>query len=228
MQVSRAFPEAILVHPGKDPINRREIVIDGHAWTNKNIHSNISEQNYLKPDYSFISGQHPLHCKEPIAVINNKCVRQWPDTFDRPINYFDRPALENLRDLLTRKGYGVVYNHFVEPTKHDQYLDLNDHGIFGQSDSTFDMRCLYKSCSNPAERNKLQLALYNASKIVIGPQGGNMYLPAICRRQLFILMRAGDYIDYCELARLYDIDVEVFYEPRHMLCWLDSHLQPTV
>ena len=34
-------------------------------------------------------------------------------------------------------------------------------------------------------------------------------------------MKIGDYIDYLELARLYDIKTEVFYEVRHMMVWLE-------
>lgn len=37
-----------------------------------------------------------------------------------------------------------------------------------------------------------------------------------------MLMREGDYIDYTELARLYNIQVDVFYEPKHILNWLEK------
>jgi hypothetical protein len=220
-RVAQLFPDDIIVHPGKDPVNRRYIAIGGYEWRNKNIHARIDETHYRKPDYSFVPAFSPLPDKQ-IVVINNKCIRQWH--YETPVNYFDRWALECLRDLLVKKGYGVVYNHFVELTTHDEYFEIDDRGIFGRDRNSYDMRELYASCADVAERNKLQIGLYNACSLVIGPQGGNVYLPVICRRPVFVLMRAGEYIDYLELARLYGVDIEVFYEPRHMMCWIESRL----
>lgn len=219
-RVAQRFAYDILVFPGKDLVNRRHITIEGYEWTNKNIHARINERNYIKPDYSFISPFSPVPRRQ-IVIINNKYIREWPGN---PVNFFDRPSLVFLRDLLVGKGYGVVYNHFVELTAVDQYSKLDDEGVFGKDDYTYDMQEFYASCTNVGERNRTQLALYNASKLVIGPQGGNLYLPAICRRPLYVLMREGDYIDHLELKRLYDIPVEVFYEPRHMMCWIARKL----
>ncbi|MEM4298088.1 MAG: hypothetical protein QW815_06960 [Nitrososphaerota archaeon] len=209
--------------PGRDLVNRKCIVIAGYEWTNKDIHTRIDERNYVKPDYSFVPPFSPLPGKR-IVVINNKFIRQWPDKYKYPVNYFDRSALECLRDLLVRKGYGVVYNHFVEHIALDEYFEFDDQDIFGKDDNTYDMRELYNSCADAGERNRIQLALFNASELVIGPQGGNLYLPAICRRPIYVLMRAGEYIDYLELGRLYDIKVEVFYEPRHLVRWIEAEL----
>ncbi|MCC7293352.1 MAG: hypothetical protein IT449_14930 [Phycisphaerales bacterium] len=210
----------VLVHPGHDLINKRIIRIGGMEWTTKNIHKRIDEACYAAPNYSFIKAWSPLPDR-PIVVINNKYFVQWPDTFDNPVNFFDRPTLLALRDLLVKNGYGVVYNHFTETTAVDQHLMLDDTDIFGGDGATWDMRAEYNCLKRVADRNCRQLALYNAAQFVIGPQGGNLYLPAVCRKSLYILMRAGEYIDYTELARLYRIPVEVFYEPRHLLCWLE-------
>lgn len=214
-------PGAPLVHPGRHPINRRAIVIDGIHWTTRNIHARIDQTNYVLPDFSRIAPYNPLPGR-PLVVINNKYFVQWPDTYSEPLNYFDRASLVRLRDLLVSRGYGVVYNHFVERTIHDEHLTLDDAGIFGLDDRTHDLRLDYARAHDAAARNRLQLALYNAAEFVLGPQGGNLYLPAVCRKPLFILMRAGDYIDYVELGRLYGIPVELFYEPRHLLAWLEQ------
>lgn len=223
--VGKEFPGEILVYPGKDLVNRRHISIGGYEWRNRNIHSRIDEAHYVKPDYSRIISWSPLPGKD-IVVINNKNFLQWQNTYEKPVNYFSRSDLERLRDLLLSKGYGVVYNHFVELTSHDVYFALNDQGVFGKDNNTYDMQTLYASCTDVGQRNRMQIALYNTANLIIGPQGGNLYLPAICRRPLYILMRVGDYIDYLELGRLYDIDVEVFYESRHMESWIASNLPP--
>lgn len=216
------YPGACLVHPGRHPINRRAITVEGIAWTTKNIHARIEQTNYALPDFSHLAPYHPLPGR-PLAVINNKYFVQWPDTYSSPINFLDRAALIALRDLLVARGYAVVYNHFVEQTIHDQHRVLDDTGIFGVDPHTHDLRVDYVNARTTEARNRLQLSLYNAADLVIGPQGGNLYLPAVCRRPLFILMRAGDYVDYVELGRLFGIPVEIFYESRHMLTWLDHH-----
>ena len=212
-----------LVHPGRHAVNRREIAVDGCHWTTRNIHKRIEVTNYQRLDFSHLPPYSPL-AGRPLAVINNKYFVQWPDTYDAPVNFFDRAALVQLRDLLLRRGYGVIYNHFVEPTSHDRYWRLDDEGLFGELPYTHDLRTDYASAADPAARNRLQLRLYNAAALVIAPQGGNVYLPAVCRRPLLLLMRAGDYVDYLELGRIYETPVDVFYEPRHMLRWLDVAL----
>lgn len=217
------FSETVLIHPGehRNCVNRRQITVGGCEWETRDIHRPIDASHYVRPDFSFVPPWSPIPDR-PLVVLNNKHIVQWEDRFDRPLNYFDPDALRQLRDLLTSKGYGVVYNHFVEATANDDHLDLADRGLFGVDEATFDMRSLYENGMGPGERNRLQIALYRASRLVIGPQGGNLYVPAICRVPFMMLMRCGDYIDYLELGRLYDVDVDAFYEPRHMLQWLRS------
>lgn len=215
----------LLVHPGdhRNCVNRRRIEVGGYEWTTRDIHRPVDSKNYLLPDYSFLPPWNPIPSR-PLVVINNKNYVQWHDRFDVPVNSFDPAALCTLRDLLISRGYGVAYNHFVEPTSNDQYLDLADHGLFGGDDVTYDMRTAYEKCEGAADRNRIQLKLYRAASLVIGPQGGNLYLPAICRKPIVMLMRCGDYIDYLELGRLYGVEVDAFYEPRHLVAWLRAQL----
>lgn len=222
-QLRRRWPGELLVHPGRDLINRRIIRVDGAEWTTRNIHAPIRLTHYALLDGSHIAPWSPLPGR-PIVVINNKYFVQWPDVYSHPVNYFDRESLTALRDFLTGRGYGVVYNHFVERTAVDEHLALDDQGIFGEAADTYDLSDDYRRAATPANRNRLQWSVYRAASLVIGPQGGNMYLPAISRKPLVILMRAGEYIDYTELGRIYGVPVEVFYEPRHMLAWLEAKL----
>ncbi|MCH8251808.1 MAG: hypothetical protein IID36_05085 [Planctomycetes bacterium] len=220
------YPTDLLVCPGRQSgtlVNRRRIEVGGHRWTTVDIHRSIDETNYVKPDYSHIQPWSPI-AGLAIVVINNKYLVQWEDRYHRPINFFDPDALRSLRDLFLENGYGVVYNHFVEQTAIDDHLALADTELFGIDDATFDMRAIYADCASPAERNERQISLYNSADLVVAPQGGNVYIPAICGRHLCMIMRDGDYLDYLELARLYDIDLDVFYEPRHMLTWLAAWL----
>jgi hypothetical protein len=118
----------------------------------------------------------------------------------------------------------VIYNHFVEQTAYDKHGQLHDEDIFRNCEHAYDLRDAYRSCTDAAQRNRLQIATYNAANFVIGVQGGNLYLPAICKRNLFVLQRAGNYLDYPEVARVYGTEVEMFYDPRHMLVWLAETL----
>ncbi|MCG3129344.1 MAG: hypothetical protein FLDDKLPJ_00071 [Phycisphaerae bacterium] len=222
-RLRRRYRSTRLIHPGPDMINKRRISVEGVEWTTRDIHRPLAETNYLRLDRPAVEAWSPISGR-PLAVINNKYFVQWPGTFDAPVNYFDRASLIALRDLLVQRGYGVVYNHFVEKTTVDEHLRLNDEDIFGLDAATCDLRSRYAETTCPADRNRLQISVYNAADFVIGPQGGNLYLPAVCRRPIFMLMRAGDYVDYRELGRLYGVAVEAFYEPRHLLNWLDSTL----
>jgi hypothetical protein len=222
-KVAEQFSHDLLVFPGPENTNRKQIVVGGKAWTNKNINVRIQEENYRTLDYSHVPPWSPISDK-PFIVLNNKYYRQWPIYYDAPVNYFGPVELAALRDLLLCKGYGVVYNHYVEPTGDDPGGELQDRSVFGTLPATHDLRDRYAECRDEGERNRIQLGLYHACSAVIGVQGGNLYLPAICRRPFYMLMRAGTYQDYLELGRLYKVKVEAFYEPRHLLHWLEAHL----
>lgn len=215
-QLSSSFPGKLLIHPGPDFINQRKIIIEGIEWTNNNIHTIINQKNYSVPDFSGIDYQLPFQIKKPFVVINNKFFRQWYQKYKGPINYFRREDLEEMREMLNSLGYSIVYNHFVEQTSYDQFFNLNDSDIFGNNPLSINLSDYYKNMDAEG-RNLLQLSVYNNSEFVIGPQGGNLYLPAICKKDLWILMRDGEYLDYLEFARLYDINVNIFYEPAHIL-----------
>ncbi len=215
-QLSSYFPGKLLIHPGPDFINQRKIIIKGKEWTNNNIHTIINQKNYSIPDFSFINNPLPFEINKPFVVINNKFFRQWYQKYKGPINYFRREDLEEMREVLNSLGFSIVYNHFVEQTSYDQFFDLNDRDIFGNDSLSVNLADFYKSLDAEG-RNILQLSVYNNAEFVIGPQGGNLYLPAICRKDLWILMRDGEYLDYLEFGRLYGINVNIFYEPAHIL-----------
>ncbi|HVT89392.1 MAG TPA: hypothetical protein VHD56_11110 [Tepidisphaeraceae bacterium] len=221
-KIAAANPGEKLVHPGPEFVNRRTIVIGGYDWRNRDIHARIDTMHYERLDYSNIAPA--LDRDRPIAVINNKYFVQWKDLFSTPVNFFDRDSLIELRDLLIERGYDVIYNHYVEKTAHDNHEAIDDEDIFTDHRNASDLRREYSLCADARQRNLLQLGIYNSADLVIGPQGGNLYVPAICRRNLYILMRVGNYIDYCELGKLYDVNVETFYEPRHLTCWLENKL----
>jgi hypothetical protein len=216
------FPGELIVHPGPDMINRRRICVDGTEWEVKNIHAKLDARNYLMPDLSTIRAPLPFSTGRKIVVINNKYFLQWSDQFKAPVNFFSRADLLELRGLFRRHGYFVVYNHFVEKTSHDEFWQLDDEGIFGEDGESFDLRTSYRQITSPGERNELQISLYNAAEFVLGPQGGNLYLPAFVHRPLYIVMQAGIYLDYLELGRLGQMPVEVFYACRHLINWLET------
>lgn len=222
-RIASAHPRERLVHPGPEAINRRTIVVGGYDWRNRDIHGWIDTTHYQPIDLSFVA---PIarQSNRPLAVINNKYFVQWPSLFKSPINFLDRPTLIEIRDLLTSRGYDVVYNHYVEKTAYDVHGQINDTDLFTKTPGARDLRAEYEKCANVAERNRLQLATYNAADLVIGPQGGNLYLPAICGKDIYLLMRVGNYLDYPELGRIYGGNVEMFYEPKHMINWLDKTL----
>jgi hypothetical protein len=225
IKLAKEQPDSLLVFPGQQSVNEKRIVIGGYAWTNPNIHGVISLENYEVPDYSFIRPESPIK-KRPFVVINNKYVRQWPSEYDSPINFFDLSTIARLRDLFLDAGFGVVYNHFVEPTSSDEYWDLKDRDVMTGIADAYDMRAVYSVIKDKNELNRLQCSLYNAAAFVVGPQGGNLYLPALCRRDLIILMKAGVYRDYQQFERIFGIHVETFYEQRHLIHWLKTVLLP--
>ncbi len=213
-----------LIHPGPDFINRRNIIIEGIEWTNKNIHTIINTRNYSIPVYSNINDELPFKIKKPYVVINNKFFRQWFNKYQAPINYFDREDLQELKTLLHSYGFSIVYNHFVEQTSSDQFSTLDDENIFGNDSSSICLNNYYSKISIE-ERNRLQLSVYNSAEFVIGPQGGNLYLPSLCRKNLWMLMRDGEYLDYLEFGRLYGIQINSFYEPIHMMASIKQMME---
>lgn len=208
----------LLVYPGVDMRNERHISVEGHVWMNGDIHAPIDETNYCLLDFSAIVGEPPFVTDLPLIVVNNKYFQQW--SYEEPINFFSREELAVLRDLLVGKGYAVAYNHFIELTLHPSAHHLDDRGIFGEEGSTFDMRAHYDTVEDYTERNLAQIRTYNKATMVIGPQGGNLYLPAACRCDLVVLLRDGDAFDYMELGRVYGTQVEVFRETDELLAWV--------
>jgi hypothetical protein len=209
-----SLPE--LIHPRK----RRRIVVAGAQWLVTGIHERIPEENYVRLDYGSVRDPLPFDLERPVIVINNKFYTQWG--MDRPVNSFYRDDLIELRDYLLGRGYAVVYNHFRELTRSEKQLVHRDHDLFGTVPHTVDLNDHYGT-ADALERNRAQISLYNRAELVIAPQGGSVYLPAVARRPLLILMRKGEYLDYTELGRIYEVEVDVFYEVRHMLAWLSRH-----
>jgi hypothetical protein len=205
------------------PRAKRNILVEGRPWRTRDIHTDIPNDEYYELlDYSAVRLPSAFRFERPFVVINNKFTAEWGGP---PTNFFSREELIALRDFLIRRGYAIVYNHFREKSRTRELgFDLDDSGIFGASEHTFDLSDEYRKTDDIDARNRLQLSTYNQAVFVIAPQGGSCYLPAICRRDLVMLMRIGDYIDYRELSRVYGVQVDVFYEVPHMLAWLAQHL----
>lgn len=215
--IATKFPDEQLIFPGPEPINQRRISVDGCDWRNRDIHRKIDTTHYALLDYKHVQSLSPK--RRPTVVINNKYFLQWPALYSEPVNFIDRDSLVALNELFTLRGYDVIYNHFVESTVHDKHLAIDDTGIFAN-----DLRAQYAHCRSVEDRNRLQLSVYNSADLIIGPQGGNIYLPAVCRKPLYIVQRAGQFMDYPELARVYGVDLQMFYEARHLVCWLAQTL----
>jgi len=206
------------------PRATRNIRVGGRPWRMKDIHKEIPNDAYYELlDYSSVRLPLPFQTERPFVVVNNKFTAEWGGP---PVNFFSREELFAIRDFLVGRGYAVVYNHFREKTRTNKELgfDLDDSGIFGPVEHTFDLSDEYRKTNDIGERNRMQLSIYNQAAFVVAPQGGSCYIPAICRRDLVMLMRIGDYIDYRELGRVYGVDVNVFYEVPHMLAWLGQSL----
>jgi hypothetical protein len=64
--------------------------------------------------------------KKPTVVIQNKFSKEW---FSGPYNYFSTDFLENVLDILTKKGYDIVY---IRPTgtRKGYYVDQNEILLF--------------------------------------------------------------------------------------------------
>lgn len=200
-----------------------DIIINEYKWNVKDVHAHIDEKtSFSKPDFSNISSKLPFNFTRPFVIINNKYATEWVG--NSPINFFSRTELIELRDNLIAKGYSVVYNRFIEQTNYDTFHELKDSDIF-TIPNCYDMRNFYNKEKSPEIRNVVQISMYNKASFIFCIQGGNVYLPAICGRKIFMLMKKGDYIDYTELSRIYNLpNIEVFYENRHLLNWIDNHL----
>lgn len=216
-----------IIHPTNGLVFRQRIIVNGYEWQTKDIHSKIEEINYEKPDFSHELSQLPFKF-EKYVVINNKYDRFKDNEYTTgwkkiSPNFFDRQALKDIKNKLLNNGYAVVYNRFIENTAIDEDGGLEDNDIFTEQ-NTYDMRNWYSLNHDKSENNKMQICVYNKAAFVIAVQGGNVYLPAICKKNIIMLMREGDYIDYTELSRLYKSEIDVFYEPKHILQWLNNIL----
>jgi hypothetical protein len=219
-----ALQASLGARPFVFPRAKRNIRVEGRSWRTRDIHKEIPNDAYYEPlDYSSIRLPTPFRFERPFVVLNNKFTAEWGGP---PTNFFGREELIALREFLIGRGYAVVYNHFREKTRTNKELgfDLDDSGIFGAIEYTYDLSDEYRRTNDIGERNRMQLSIYNQAAFVVAPQGGSCYLPAICRRDLVMLMRIGDYIDYRELGRVYGVRVDVFYEVPHMLAWLAQRL----
>ncbi len=216
-KLSERFPNTLLIHPGYDLINQRLIQIDGYTWENKNIHTIISTKNHLLPDYSFVNKNLPVEIQKPFVVINNAFSLQLYQKYKAPINYFDREDLTLMKEKLYEMGYFIVYNHFVAQGESTQNFQLDDDYIFGLDQKSFDLKNVYNHLKSTGNLNEFQLTLYNQAEFVLGPQGNNLYLPALCRKNLWILMRDGNYFEYLEIGKIFDIEINIFYEPIHLI-----------
>lgn len=223
-EIEKRFSGKRLVYPygSKLTISKQEISVEGYKWENKDIHAVISERNYLKPSYSHVKDTLPFVTSRPIVVINNKYVLE---SGLKPINFYSRDDLVTFKNFLISRGYFVVYNRFIEKTAVDKFLPLRDKDIF-IGENCFDMRKYYLKVKALEQRNRTQISLFNWAAFVLAVQGGNVYLPAVCGKDIFLLMRMGVYLDYQELSRLYKFNLEAFYEPRHLLSFLKNYLQP--
>lgn len=222
-QISNRLRINKMVHPFSYLVKERSININGYEWMNKDIHDKLTETNYIKPDFSNINTPLPFNFKKYV-VINNKYERFKDNKYTKgwkkiSPNYFDLQSLEQLKSTLLNLGYCVVYNRFLEKTAIDEDGGLNDENIF-KEENTYDLRDWYINNSNQSECNSLQISTYNNAEFVIAVQGGNVYLPALCKKNILMIMREGDYIDYTELSRLNNTKLDAFYEPKHLLQWL--------
>lgn len=220
-QLEKRFPRLRLIYPYGDQMTcQREITVGGYSWMNRNIHKPIIKKNYSPPNYSSVRVELPFVTKKPIVIINNK---YYVESSLFPTNYYNPNELTKLRDLFHRHGFFVVYNRFIEKTGVDEHLNLNDSAIFSVK-NTFDMTNFYNYESDPENRNLVQISLFNSAKYIIGVQGGNIYIPAILGKEIYMLMRQGEYIDYKELEKLYHATINTFYEPDQLLLWLENRV----
>ncbi|GEM_PF-3000568 len=189
--------------------------INNCVWANTDIHKILNTDNYILPNYREINEPLPFDLHNKFVLLNNKFQRQWFDKFNSPINFYTANELKEIRDILYAHGYSVVYNNFVEDTSYDEYFDYDDKGIFG-NDGNSELLSDYYNNMN-ISKNRLQLSVINQSEFVIGVQGGNVYLPSLCGKDLLILIRDGIYLDYLELARINQHKIQAFYEGEHLV-----------
>jgi len=206
------FQQYKIIHPGQDFINKRNIKIENTNWENKDIHTIIKTNNYsiLNLDYVKIV---PDIIKKPFVVINNKFQRQWFNKYKSPINYFNDIELKEIISLLNKKGINVIYNNFIEKTNYDI---IYNHEFKLDNENNINLWDNFTGI-NEIQKNEIQINLYNDAEYIIGVQGGNMYLPLILGKKCLILMRDGNYIDYLELARIYNAEVQCFYESSQII-----------
>lgn len=199
-----------------------DLTVNNVEWATKDIHARIEERNFLMPRYSGANAKLPFNFGKPFVIINNKFAKEWGDA--PPVNFHSREELIALRDSLRKMGYAIVYNRFIEKTADDVFYNtLNDTGIFVENDC-YDLRDFYRKTAEIDEWNKVQLAAYDAAAFVIAVQGGNVYLPALRGKKIYMTMKKGDYIDYTELPRILGIpSIEVYYETRQLIESIETH-----
>ena len=192
---------------------QRVIRINGFEWENKKDRSDIKTNTYSPLSHA----THPLpnEISKPFVVVNNKNYYNWGNS--AIVNFFKNIELYKIAEQLNSTGLTLIYNEFPDGLdEENQYVDnLVD---FKDCSNVFDLRETYKNITDPNERNRLQLSLYQNSKFVIAVQGGNAVLPLTCKKDTYILMRGGfDYPFYKSLEKIYGCQSECFYEPEHLI-----------
>lgn len=200
-----------------------QFAINNNTWSNTDIHKVLNTNSYILPNYREIADDLPFELPNKFVLINNKFQRQWFDKFNSPINFFSADELKEIRDILYAQGYSVVYNNFVEATSYDEYFDYDDKGIFGSDGNSVHLSDYYNNLD--ISKNHLQLSVINQSEFAIGVQGGNVYLPSLCGKDLLILIRDGIYLDYLELARINKHNIHAFYEGDHLVNFLPKFIK---
>ena len=204
--------------------NSRRICIDGYRYDIPPLYSRkFRPVNYSTLDVSDVQDELPFAAPRPIAVIANKSYTQFGEGI---ANYYSETELIALRDLLVDKGYFVVYNAYPEPKSaaHDEEVAIPADSVFENEHHGFHFGRIYRQGLSREKQNRLQISLYNQSSVVFATQGGTLYLPAICGKNAFFIMRQGRFNESRNLSSIYNVRLTPFYDVPMVLRSFDHYV----
>lgn len=201
------------------------IEVAGIPFLNKNIHKTINQEFYRTPIIPLKNIETIRHLiDEKIVVINNKQHFNWNGELR---NFYTADELAKIFNLLTLKGYKIIYNDPNRLVYDPSSVSTNqsdsakiDQLISGNKNIT-DLNALDNE--DILLRNRLQFTLWDKAKFIIGVHGGSVYIPAFLGKKQYIVFKSGNYFDFIELGRLTNTKINCHYEVENLLLDLENN-----
>ena len=203
----------------------KNIEVAGIPFLNKDIHKTINQKFYRIPIIP-IQNLETIHriVDEKIVVINNKQHFNWNGELR---NFYTADELAKIFNLLTLKGYKIIYNDPNRLVYDPSSVNTNQSDsakidkLISRNKNITDLNALDNE--DILLRNRLQFILWDKAEFIIGVHGGSVYIPAFLGKKQYIVFKSGNYFDFIELARITSTKINCHYEVENLLLDLENN-----